>query len=100
LLYTGRTMGAEEGAAWGFFNRLVAADALQAEAQALARALADGPTFAHGMTKALLHREWSMDLDRAIDAEADAQALCMQTRDFHRAYEAFVAKAKPRFEGN
>jgi enoyl-CoA hydratase/carnithine racemase len=100
LLYTGRTMSAEEGAAWGFFNRLVAPDALQAEAQALARGLADGPTFAHGMTKALLHREWSMDLDAAIDAEADAQAICMQTRDFHRAYEAFVAKAKPRFEGN
>jgi enoyl-CoA hydratase/carnithine racemase len=100
LLYTGRTMSAEEGAAWGFFNRLAPADALHDDAHALARSLADGPTFAHGMTKALLHREWSMDLDAAIDAEADAQAICMQTRDFHRAYEAFVGKTKPRFEGN
>ena len=100
LLYTGRTMSAAEGAAWGFFNRLVAPEALLADARALARDLADGPTFAHGMTKALLHREWSMDLDAAIDAEADAQAICMHTNDFHRAYEAFVAKTKPRFEGN
>jgi len=100
LLYTGRTMSADEGAAWGFFNRLVAGDALQDEAATLARSLADGPTFAHGMTKALLHREWSMDLDAAIDAEAEAQAICMATGDFRRAYDAFVAKAPPRFEGN
>jgi enoyl-CoA hydratase/carnithine racemase len=100
LLYTGRTMSADEGAAWGFFNRLVEPGILLTEAQALARSLADGPTFAHGMTKSLLHREWSMDLDRAIDAEADAQAICMQTADFRRAYEAFVAKRTPRFEGN
>ena len=100
LLYTGRTMSADEGAAWGFFNRIVAADALQDQAAALARSLADGPTFAHGMTKALLHREWSMDLDAAIDAEAEAQAICMATGDFRRAYDAFVAKLAPRFEGN
>jgi enoyl-CoA hydratase/carnithine racemase len=100
LLYTGRVMTADEGAAWGFFNRLVASDALAADAYALARSLADGPTFAHGVTKKLLHQEWAMDLDAAIEAEAEAQAICMQTRDFHRAYEAFVAKQKPRFEGN
>ena len=100
LLYTGRTMTADEGTAWGFFNRVVSSDAVVAEAQALARALADGPTFAHGMTKKLLHQEWAMDLDAAIEAEAEAQAICMQTSDFHRAYEAFVARQKPRFEGN
>jgi enoyl-CoA hydratase/carnithine racemase len=100
LLYTGRPMSAEEGLAWGFYGRLVAPDALSAEAQSLARALADGPTFAHATTKALLHREWAMDLDAAIDAEAEAQAICMRTEDFRRAYDAFVAKRPPRFEGN
>jgi enoyl-CoA hydratase/carnithine racemase len=100
LLYTGRTMSADEGLAWGFFNRLVEPGLLAAEAQALARSLADGPTFAHATTKALLHREWSMDLDAAIDAEAEAQAICMRTADFRRAYEAFLAKRTPRFEGN
>jgi len=100
LLYTGRAMTAEEGAAWGFFSRVVAADALHAEAQALARSLADGPAFAHGMTKKLLHQEWAMDLDAAIEAEAEAQAICMKTADFRRAYEAFVGKQKPKFEGN
>jgi enoyl-CoA hydratase/carnithine racemase len=100
LLYTGRAMSAEEGAAWGFFNRLVAPEALLDEAQALARALADGPTFAHAMTKKLLHQEWAMDLDAAIEAEAEAQAICMQTSDFRRAYEAFAARRTPRFEGN
>jgi len=100
LLYTGRAMSADEGLAWGFFNRLVAPAAVVGEAQALARNLADGPTFAHGMTKTLLHQEWAMDLDSAIEAEAQAQALCMQTADFRRAYDAFVAKATPRFEGN
>ena len=100
LLYTGRTMSADEGLAWGFFNRLVPSANVLPEAQALARALADGPTFAHAMTKALLHREWAMDVDAAIDAEAQAQAICMQTADFRRAYEAFVAKRTPRFEGN
>jgi len=100
LLYTGRAMTAEEGAAWGFFSRIVAPEALAAEAQALARALADGPAFAHGMTKKLLHQEWAMDLDAAIEAEAEAQAICMQTADFRRAYDAFVAKRSPKFEGN
>jgi enoyl-CoA hydratase/carnithine racemase len=100
LLFTGRTMSAEEGERWGFFNRLVAADALEAEAAALAKSLAAGPTFAHMMTKTMLNQEWSMTLDQAIEAEAQAQAICMQTRDFRRAYEAFVAKQKPVFEGN
>ena len=100
LLLTGRAMTADEGHAWGFFNRLVDPAALQDEAVALARSLADGPTFAHAMTKKLLREEWSMSLDDAIDAEATAQALCMQTGDFRRAYEAFAARAKPRFEGN
>ncbi len=100
LLYTGRAMSADEGLAWGFFNRLVAPDALGSEAHALARTLADGPTFAHAMTKKLLHQECAMDLDAAIEAEAEAQAICMQTEDFRRAYDAFVAKRKPAFEGN
>jgi enoyl-CoA hydratase/carnithine racemase len=100
LLYTGRAMSAEEGLAWGFFNRLVPSDALAAEARSLARSLADGPTFAHGMTKKLLHQEWAMDLDAAIEAEAEAQAICMQTGDFRRAFDAFAAKKTPKFEGN
>jgi enoyl-CoA hydratase/carnithine racemase len=100
LLYTGRSMSAEEGERWGFFNRLVAADALETEALALAKKLADGPTFAHAMTKTMLHHEWAMSLDQAIEAEALAQAICMQTRDFRRAYEAFIAKAPPRFAGD
>ena len=100
LLYTGRVMTAEEGRDWGFFNRLVpGADAL-ADGQALARSLADGPTFAHAMTKKLLHQAWSMDLATEIEAEAQAQAICMQTADFRRAYEAFIAKQRPKFEGN
>jgi enoyl-CoA hydratase/carnithine racemase len=100
LLFTGRTLSAEEGAAWGFFNRLVPSADLLNEAVTLARSLANGPTFAHGMTKKLLHQEWAMDLDAAIEAEAEAQALCMRSQDFHRAYQAFVAKTKPQFEGN
>jgi enoyl-CoA hydratase/carnithine racemase len=100
LLFTGRTMAAEEGERWGFFNRLVAPEALQAEAVALARRVAGGPTFAHMMTKTMLNQEWSMTLDQAIEAEAQAQAICMQTRDFRRAYEAFVAKEKPEFAGD
>jgi enoyl-CoA hydratase/carnithine racemase len=100
LLYTGRTMTAEEGERWGFFNRLVPPDRLLAEAQGLARELAEGPTFAHAMTKACLHQEWSMDIDTAIEAEAQAQAICMQTRDYARAYHAFVAKRRPVFEGD
>jgi enoyl-CoA hydratase/carnithine racemase len=100
LLYTGRSMSAEEGERWGFFNRLCAPEAVLAEAQALARSLAEGPTFAHGMTKKMLHQEWNMGVDEAIEAEAQAQAICMATRDFQRAYHAFVAKQKPVFEGN
>ena len=100
LLYTGRGMSADEAERWGFFNRLVAAESVVAEAQALARSLADGPTFAHGMTKNQLHLEWDMGIDEAIEAEAQAQAICMQTQDFHRAYHAFAAKQKPSFEGN
>ncbi len=100
LLYSGRVMSADEGAAWGFYNRLVPAAELLTEAQAFARTLADGPTFAHGVTKKLLHTEWAMDLDSAIEAEAQAQALCMQTGDFHRAFEAFAARTTPKFEGN
>lgn len=100
LLFSGRTMSAEEGERWGFFNRLVAPDALEKEALAMARRLAEGPTFAHMMTKTMLNQEWSMTLDQAIEAEAQAQAICMQTRDFKRAYDAFVAKGKPQFAGD
>jgi enoyl-CoA hydratase/carnithine racemase len=100
LLYTGRSMTAQEGEAWGFFNKLVAADALEREALALAQKIAAGPTFANGITKTQLVAEWSMSLDQAIEAEAQAQAICMQTKDFERAYRAFVAKQKPAFEGN
>ena len=100
LLFTGRSMSAEEGERWGFFNRLVAAQDLEAEALALAQRLAEGPNFAHGMTKTMLNQEWSMGLEQAIEAEAQAQAICMQTADFERAYRAFVAKEKPVFEGN
>jgi len=100
LLYTGRSMSAEEGERWGFYNRLVAPEQVLNDAQALAAELAAGPTFAHGITKTCLHQEWSMDLDAAIEAEAQAQAICMQTQDFARAYHAFVAKQKPVFEGN
>ncbi len=100
LLYTGRVMNAEEGDKWGFFNRLVAPEAVLADAQALAQEIASGPTFANAMTKTCLHQEWAMDVDSAIEAEAQAQAICMQTRDYGRAYRAFVAKGKPVFEGN
>ncbi|MET0203896.1 MAG: enoyl-CoA hydratase family protein [Casimicrobiaceae bacterium] len=100
LLYTGRAMSADEGRDWGFFNRLVEPSALQDEALALATGLARGPTFAHAMTKKLLHQEWAMDIDAAIEAEAQAQAICMQTGDFRRAYDAFVARKSPAFEGN
>lgn len=100
LLYTGRTMSAQEGERWGYYNRLVEADALEAEAVALARRLNEGPTFAHGITKTQLNQEWNMSLDQAIEAEAQAQAICMQTQDFARAYHAFVDKKKPVFEGN
>jgi enoyl-CoA hydratase/carnithine racemase len=100
LLFTGRSMSAEEGQAWGFFNRLIAPEALLAESLELASQIADGPTFAHAMTKKMLHLEWDMPIDAAIDAEAEAQAVCMQTEDFRRAYRAFAAKQKPEFEGN
>ena len=100
LLYTGRVMSAEEGERWGFFNRLVAADALETEAQEMARRIAAGPNFGHMMTKTMLAQEWSMSIDQAIEAEAQAQAICMQTQDFVRAYEAFVAKEKPVFQGD
>jgi enoyl-CoA hydratase/carnithine racemase len=100
LLFTGRTMTAEEGERWGFYNRLLPAAELEAAALDLARRLAEGPGFAHMMTKTMLAQEWSMGLEQAIEAEAQAQALCMQTRDFRRAYEAFVARRAPIFEGN
>jgi enoyl-CoA hydratase/carnithine racemase len=100
LLLTGRTMSAEEGERWGFFNRIVPADALEREAISLAESLAHGPTFAHMMTKTMLNQEWSMTLDQAIEAEAQAQAICMQTADFKRAYDAFVAGQKPQFSGD
>jgi enoyl-CoA hydratase/carnithine racemase len=100
LLYTGRTMSAEEGERWGYYNRLVPAEELEAQAMKLATQLAAGPTFAHGITKTQLNQEWSMSLEQAIEAEAQAQAICMQTADFERAYKAFVAKEKPVFEGN
>jgi len=100
LLYTGRTMSAAEGERWGFWNALHSADELEAQARALAERLAQGPTFAHSVTKTQLNHEWNMGLDQAIEAEAQAQAICMQTQDFERAYRAFVAKERPVFEGN
>ena len=100
LLYTGRSMNGEEAERWGFFNRLATPETLAADALAIARDLAAGPTFANGITKTMLHQEWSMTIDQAIEAEAQAQALCMLTEDFSRAYHAFVAKQKPHFEGN
>jgi enoyl-CoA hydratase/carnithine racemase len=93
-------MSAAEGQAWGFWNALHDADRLEAEALALARRVADGPTFAHSVTKTQLGAEWNMTLDQAIEAEAQAQAICMQTKDFERAYRAFVAREKPVFAGD
>jgi enoyl-CoA hydratase/carnithine racemase len=101
LLYTGRAMSAEEGERWGFYNRLVPRDALLGEAQALARTLAAGPTFAHGITKTQLNQEWNVSLETAIEMEAQAQAICMATNDFRRAFEAFAAgKKAPEFQGD
>ena len=100
LLYTGRSMSGEEGYNWGFFNQLHTFDKVLKEAQDQARRLADGPTFAHGITKRQLHMEWNMSVEDAITVEAEAQAICMQTQDFQRAFNAFVAKQKPVFEGN
>ncbi|MBK8065772.1 MAG: enoyl-CoA hydratase family protein [Betaproteobacteria bacterium] len=100
LLYTGRSMSGEEGLAWGFFNALAAPDAVLAQALEAARGLAAGPSFAHGMTKKMLQQEWAAGLDEAIEMEAQAQAICMQTEDFRRAYRAFAARQKPVFEGD
>ncbi|WP_108485349.1 enoyl-CoA hydratase family protein [Oceaniglobus ichthyenteri] len=100
LLYTGRSMSADEGAAWGFYNRVVGANDLEQTARDMATRIAAGPNFAHMMTKTMLAQEWSMSIEQAIEAEAQTQAICMQTRDFERAYNAFVAKEKPVFEGD
>jgi enoyl-CoA hydratase/carnithine racemase len=100
LLYTGRVLGGEEAERWGFFNRLAEPDAVLARAQELAADLASGPTFANAMTKRMLDMEWTMSVETAIEAEAVAQALCMETEDFARAFRAFAAKQKPVFEGN
>jgi enoyl-CoA hydratase/carnithine racemase len=99
LLYTGRSMPGEEGERWGFFNRLAEPEALLGEAQGLAETIAAGPSFANGITKTQLHQEWSMSVDQALESEAQAQAICMATGDFRRAFEAFAAKRKPVFEG-
>ncbi len=100
LLYTGRGLGGEEAERWGFLNRLCTPEALDEQAQSLAQELAEGPTFANGMTKKMLQQEWAMSVDEAIESEAQAQAICMMTNDFHRAYHAFVAKQKPSFQGD
>jgi enoyl-CoA hydratase/carnithine racemase len=100
LLYTGRGLGGEEADRWGFFNRLCTPETLLADAQHSAQAMADGPTFANAMTKKMLQQEWVMSVDEAIEAEAQAQAICMMTNDFHRAYHAFVAKRQPDFKGD
>jgi len=100
LLFTGRAMTAQEGHAWGFFNALHPAAVLEAEAMAHARAIADGPWFAHSMTKNMMNQEWTMGLDEMIEAEAQAQAICMGTQDFRRAFEAFAAKKRPDFKGD
>ena len=99
LLFTGRSLPGPEALQWGFFNRIAEPEAVVAEALAWAAELAAGPSFANGMTKTMLHQEWAMGIDQAIEAEAQAQALCMLTGDFRRAYEGFVAKTKPVFEG-
>ena len=100
LLYTGRSMSAQEGLAWGYFNEVVPAAELLARAQAVAKSLAEGPAFAHAMTKKCLHQEWNQSVEQALETEAEAQAICMQTKDFERAYKAFVAKEKPDFRGD
>jgi enoyl-CoA hydratase/carnithine racemase len=100
LLYTGRAMTAEEGLAWGYFNELVPADTLQGKARDMALSLANGPAFAHFMTKKCLHQEWNQTIEQALETEAEAQAICMQTKDFGRAYHAFVAKQTPVFQGD
>ena len=100
LLFTGRSASGDEGFAWGFYNRLCEPERLLTDADDLARSIASGPTFAHGVTKKMLHQEWSMSVDEAIESEAQAQAICMATRDFERAYRAFAAKSRPVFEGD
>ena len=100
LLFTGRSMSGEEAEHWGFFNRLCPPEELLAAAMALAAELTSGPTLAHAMTKKMMHQEWNMGLDEAIEAEAQAQAICMATNDFKRAYKAFAAKQKPVFKGD
>lgn len=100
LLMTGRSMSAKEGLDWGFFKELYAPEELHARAEALARSLADGPWFAHGITKTMLNQEWAMGIEEMIESEAQAQAICMATQDFRRAFEAFAAKHRPQFEGN
>lgn len=100
LLYTGRFMSADEGERWGFFNALHPQGDLIGKAEALARNIADGPWFAHGMTKTMLNQEWAMGIEELVESEAQAQAICMATQDFRRAFEAFAAKQKPVFEGN
>ena len=100
LLFTGRSMDGVEAERWGFYNRLCSPDTVLADAQELAHTMAHGPTFAHAMTKKALHQEWALGVDEAIEAEAQAQAICMQTDDFERAYHAFVKKERPVFEGN
>ncbi len=100
LLFTGRAMTGQEGLNWGFFNALHESGELQQKASAMAHELAAGPTFAHGMTKTMLSQEWAMTIEQAIESEAQAQAICMQTQDFRRAYEAFAAKQKPVFGGD
>jgi enoyl-CoA hydratase/carnithine racemase len=100
LLYTGRSMSAHEGLAWGYFNEVVPKEELPVKAQNMAQAIADGPAFAHAMTKKCLHQEWNQSIEQALETEAEAQAICMQTRDFGRAYQAFAAKQKPKFEGD
>jgi len=99
LMFTGRAMTAEEGERWGFYNQLVPKDRLLAEATRMAESLASGPMFAHSMTKNMLNQEWNMSIEQALEAEAQAQAICMQTEDFRRAFEAFAAKRKPEFVG-
>ena len=100
LLFTGRSMGAEEGERWGFFNSLHGSEELMQQARDMAARLLKGPTFAHGMTKTMLNQEWNLGIEQAIEAEAQAQAICMQTKDFERAYKAFVAKETPVFQGD
>ena len=100
LLYTGRSMDGAEAERWGFYTKLCEPEALTADAQALAKSLADGPSFANAMTKKCIHQEWSMGVDESIEAEAQAQAICMQTKDYERAYLAFVNKERPGFAGN